>query len=116
MVTTVETTEPCPLGYWCSAGNKIPCSASTYNEQIEQIDMGACKACPANSYSREGSTSIANCVCVLGYYDELMGSDDVSCVRCPVGHNCSTPGVTLGLRPFGSTFADVPFHPSKGDQ
>ncbi len=56
-----------PLCRRCSAGNAIPCATSTYNNKLDQIDMGSCKACPANSYSREGSTSIADCVCVLGY-------------------------------------------------
>ena len=62
--------------------------------------MGSCKACPANSHSAKGSTRIADCACVLGYYDELADSDDVSCILCPVGANCSNPGLTLDSLPL----------------
>ena len=84
----------------CSAGNPIPCSASTYNSLPDQIDMGACTPCPINSYSEQASTSVAACFCESGYYDELYDSDHVSCVLCPVAANCTAAGLTLSSLPL----------------
>ena len=57
--------------------------------------MGACTACPANSGSPLAATSLAQCVCDEGYYDELVASADVSCVACPVGAECTESGATI---------------------
>ena len=65
------------------------------------ISMGACTSCPSDSTSPEASTSIADCRCNEGYYDELGGSTNVSCVICPVGSAC-TDGLT------GVTLAELP--------
>ena len=100
VATEVEVVEACPAGYWCSAGNRIPCGTGTYNPLPEQIDMGACTACPANSDSAEASDSLSDCTCELGYYDELQNASEVRCVLCPVGSDCTAPGVTLGTLPL----------------
>ena len=65
------------------------------------ISMGACTSCPSDSTSPEASTTIADCRCNEGYYDELSDSPNVSCVVCPVGSAC-TDGLT------GITLADLP--------
>ena len=100
VVTEVEDEEPCPAGYWCSAGNRIPCGTGTYNPLPEQIDMGACTACPANSDSAEASVRRGDCLCELRYYDELPNASEVRCVLCPVGSNCTVPGTTLPTLPL----------------
>ena len=43
----------------------------------------------------EYALPLCDCACAVGYYDELTDSDDVSCVLCPFGADCSTPGLTL---------------------
>ena len=81
-----EYEAPCPKGYWCSAGLDIPCSESTYNDKIGQKTMDACKPCPLNSISDEGSISIDACTCGPGYYNSNAGvglAEDRRCVLCP---------------------------------
>ena len=70
-----------PAAHRCSAGIKIPCSEGSYNDQPGMISMGACSSCPSDSTSPEASTTIADCRCNEGYYDELSDSANVSCVR-----------------------------------
>ena len=92
----------CPKGFWCSVGLDIPCGESTYNDQLDQNNQGACKPCPKDAVSSEGATSIEACVCKPGYYDEAAAPGVVLCVQCKTGSNCSdsVQGVTLALLPL----------------
>jgi len=95
----------CPKGYWCSVGLDIPCSESTYNDELDQTNQGACKPCPSNSLSPEASISIDACSCAPGYYRDIVGvgvEKGRQCVLCKTGSNCSADvsGVTLETLPL----------------
>ena len=57
--------------------------------------MGACKSCPENSNSAEGSVIIAACKCNQDYYDSEPEPDAVECMLCPAGSSCPNAGTTL---------------------
>ena len=59
---------PCYRGFWCSAGQAIACPGDTYNEMEGKFNQGACKPCPENAESLEGSPSELECVCRADYY------------------------------------------------
>ena len=99
-ITDAGDVVDCSKGYWCSGGNAIPCAASTYNDQTNQIDQSSCQPCPEGSTSPEASISIAACLCYEGYYDELIAGGGVSCRICPVGADCREPGLTLETIPL----------------
>ena len=98
----------CPKGFWCSAGNTIPCPINTYNNQTDAIDQGACEPCPENAVAGESSTALAACRCKAGYYNRWLrlnavGEDDASgveCALCPVGSDCVSQGTTLSTLPL----------------
>ena len=55
--STQQVQSTCPLGHWCSAANRIECVANTYQPKRNQVDAGACLACPAFSESLAASTA-----------------------------------------------------------
>ena len=56
--------------------------------------MNACKSCPENSNSAEGSSIDAACKCDPGYYYSTeLGA--VECKVCPAGSSCPNVGTTL---------------------
>ena len=104
VVQDVETVEEvpfeCPAGFWCSAGNDIPCGFSTYNNRSGAYDQSACTYCPASSFTlMEGSTSETDCICEAGFY-ALWKSAGLECKDCPVGANCTVPGLTFEFLPL----------------
>ena len=98
-VFTEQRSLSCAKGFWCSAGNKVSCTRNTYNDLTNQIDAGACKQCPSMSESPMASTSIAACECMAGYY-ALWEADTLSCEPCPIGANCTEPGLTFERLPL----------------
>jgi len=90
----------CAPGYWCSAANSIPCVPNTFQPDINQIDAGACKACPDFSQSPSSSASLQDCKCraetatTAGYYDSEPAASKVSCKICTAGSSCPTIGTT----------------------
>ena len=58
----------------------------------------ACLPCPAKSVSPPASTSVDQCVCEQGHFnnvDELRPGDEPTCTPCRVGTVCSLPGTAL---------------------
>ena len=51
------------------------------------------------SNSPEASTSLAACICMAGYYASWRG-DALSCKACPLGANCTEPGLTFERLPL----------------
>ena len=103
----------CPTGSWCSVGVTIPCPVNTFNDEVDKSDQGACKACPDNAASPEGSSSVEACRCKLGYYSRPSADDAnassadwqaadtvVECAICPVGSDCVAEGATLATLPL----------------
>ena len=95
-----QVSASCAPGYWCSAANSIPCVPNTFQPEINQIDAGACKACPDFSQSPSSSASLQDCKCraetatAAGYYDSEPAASKVSCKICTAGSSCPTIGTT----------------------
>ena len=95
-----QVSASCAPGYWCSAANSIPCVPNTFQPKINQIDAGACKACPDFSQSPSSSASLQDCKCraetatAAGYYDSEPAASKVSCKICTAGSSCPTIGTT----------------------
>jgi len=97
---TIEAPFSCPKGWWCTAGNMVPCNNGTYNPQRNQQDARACTPCPPNSNTlHEASTHEDDCLCETGYYDTVVGSG-MKCAMCPVGTACSGRGITIDRLPI----------------
>jgi hypothetical protein len=105
----------CQPGYWCSAGDSIPCGNGTYNSLYDQHSQAACDQCPRNSFTPSiASTSLNDCMCDLGHFQILTtlaeNVDDpdnpggltgfpgrvvspltfgIECIPCMIGTNCS---------------------------
>ena len=88
---------PCPVGAYCTGTSPKPinCSEGFYNNATGQQDMGACKSCPENSKSAEGSVILAACKCDKGYFNSRPELGAVKCEVCPVGSSCPHVGTTL---------------------
>ena len=69
--------------------------------------MGACEACPTASTSAVGTASLLGCECMEGYYTLWHGAN-LSCEACPIGANCTAPGLTFERLPPRAT--GVPTH------
>merc|ERR1740130_443836 len=104
LVETVsrQVSASCAPGYWCSAANAIPCVPNTFQPEIDQIDAGACQQCPEDAVSPKASKSIDSCKCKPGYYDSEPAINELRCVQCKTGSDCSTDvsGVTLETLPL----------------
>lgn len=75
----------CPPGsYKDNFGNAscVECPADTYNPDVASGDLANCEACPVNSISYGGSSSLFDCVCMEGW----TGPDgSENCVACALG-------------------------------
>ena len=97
------TCHPCPVGTFKSTtGNLIEecveCPAGYYQPLTGQTDASACvlsplntfsvrgsstySACPEASHASTGSTSIADCLCLPGFFATHEGTPDFACTRC----------------------------------
>ena len=101
----------CPIGYFCSGGDRRKCSAGTY--QASQ-GGGRCKTCsegyycpegattqticPAGSYCPEGSGSAT--LCPAGTYQPSTGKSE--CISCSAGYYCPEGAKTQTVCPAGS--------------
>ena len=88
--------EPCPLGFWCSAGKAIACPMDTYNDALSADDQGDCTQCPSQAITLQTSAKrLADCKCDADYYNADDASGGVRCERCPLGALCEGSGATL---------------------
>nr|CEL64355.1 TPA: GCC2 and GCC3 domain-containing protein [Neospora caninum Liverpool] len=99
---------PCPRGHYCPKATPDPvkCPAGTYNPQLHQETVDACRPspagfsiaelgaaepsqqCPPGRYCPEG-TKDGGAVCPPGTSRRLPGGADVSdCFPCPAGYFC----------------------------
>ena len=88
----------CPAGFYCSAAAYYACPRGTYNNLTGQHDSSKCNACPTPERMttlNEGSPSVEACVCIASYYQ----GPDGSCLKCPVGSDCTEPGMALSFLP-----------------
>jgi len=100
-MSTQQVQVSCPMGYWCSAANRIECIADTYQPKENQVDAGACLPCAEFSESLPASTAKSACKCVYGYYDADVDPAALPvCKPCPVGSDCKGAGNTLMLLPL----------------
>ncbi|SCO65374.1 cysteine repeat modular protein 2, putative [Plasmodium vivax] len=83
--TNIEITVICADGMKALNGGCVACPLGTYNninEYMKHGNMHECTKCQENSITKnEGSTSIAQCLCLPGY--ELNNNDE--CVPCAMG-------------------------------
>lgn len=92
VTTTRVKRQPCPRGYWCTAGIQVPCEVGFFNPGVDANNGTACQPCPWKATTRQrGSTSIANCVCQSGYYNHDLDRQ-VDCRQCIVGISCENVG------------------------
>ena len=105
---TLEIHDPsvCRCIYRCTAGATIACTEGTYNNLTTQDLATACKLCPKHATSKKATTSVAECICEIGFFDEhaVPGQDGPHCVPCSVGTRCSTLGVTLRTLPIAKGY------------
>ena len=96
--TTRMVSATCPRGFWCTAGLTVECEAGFYNPELNANNQSACVKCPEHATTLgPNSTQKSACVCNTGYYKTIDGP---WCALCPVGTNCSNPGVTLDALPI----------------
>ena len=61
----------------------------------------ACRSCPSKSVTRGiAATSLADCVCIAGYYNHRPANESVECLLCPAGSKCVDGGMTLASLPL----------------
>jgi hypothetical protein len=73
--------DDCPIGHYCEARSAAPtpCSAS-------------------RKTTSSGKASIVDCVCMERFYDPRI--DQVTCIECPAGSNCTCLDETLETLPL----------------
>ena len=87
--------EPCPPGFWCSAGYTYACEAGSFNPIANADSASACTYCESGKYNPlQGQSSEASCLaCPEGTANPKLGGASVeACVRCPVGTFAGTNG------------------------
>lgn len=123
----------CSKGYILASGTCVACDEGQYSDttgstvcsvcgnnlitvSIASVSEGDCiaeanhyksgtigEACPANSESNQGSTSITDCTCSAGYFGPSGGP----CANCPEGSYCTGtiagPTYELALPPSGES-------------
>ena len=95
---TTATQESCGPGTWCAGGAQFLCEQGYYNPTYEASSQSSCIMCPLRSTTlRQGATSIEECICIPGYYNNLTYG---VCIPCPVGTLCPDAGVTLLTLPL----------------
>jgi len=92
LASNADTCAACPAGSYgllpasISQAACILCPANTYQPATRSSSIAACTPCTPNAQSNQGSTSIAACGCVAGYYDP----GDGTCLLCPQGSFCAS--------------------------
>ena len=93
----------CTPGFWCTASLAVACPKDTYNPNYGNTSQLACRLCPLNSTTnqRGGRTSVAGCMCKVGFYRPAAPAepDSAVCRTCPSGSECPSPGITIGTLP-----------------
>mmetsp|Transcript_6632 Transcript_6632/g.24821 ORF Transcript_6632/g.24821 Transcript_6632/m.24821 type:complete len:4721 (-) Transcript_6632:61-14223(-) len=100
-------TQPCFPGYYCPQNtqrkNQYACPAGTFNREMKQTSIAACKTCPAGATctggtdtstptSDTGLLGVSNpTLCGRGTYKSNAGAG--GCATCPAGYPCPFPGV-----------------------
>ncbi|EKX52888.1 hypothetical protein GUITHDRAFT_64694 [Guillardia theta CCMP2712] len=91
--STVLTDCKCNAGYVWENTTSTPvngtCTSCEAGKYKDELGTATCTACPVNSTSEVGSTSLSNCTCVGGYYGS-MGN----CTMCP-DNSMSAGGSTV---------------------
>ena len=94
--SSTNTTEACPLGYWCASGVLTACAAGTFNDARGANSSAWCAACGAGSFSAAiNATSPATCaLCAPGTTSD---AGSAACVECPAGlwADASTGGACM---------------------
>eukprot|EP00004_Rigifila_ramosa_P014638 TRINITY_DN3345_c0_g1_i6.p1 TRINITY_DN3345_c0_g1~~TRINITY_DN3345_c0_g1_i6.p1 ORF type:complete len:1852 (+),score=332.85 TRINITY_DN3345_c0_g1_i6:629-5557(+) len=82
----------CRPGYLISGSTATcqQCDANTFNPSP---NADSCTPCPRNAVSPSGSTQLADCVCLGGYYAVFDGASSFECVECPTGAVCVNSGI-----------------------
>ena len=88
-------TAPCTIGHYCPQGSAAPtpCPKDTF---MPSTGASVCTNCPTFATTNEanGSTSIAACQCVKGYFMDTDTSGATVCSPCPEGATTDTAGST----------------------
>ena len=100
--TTIEIEVPCPMGHYCKDGQVVPCAEGHYSNKTGQSDRSTCEACPPFSTSSAGSTSIFDCICIMGYYDARtnFSARPAECRLCVAATHCTERNTTVGTIPL----------------
>ena len=95
--TGPQCSGPCPQGFYCPPATVEPlacsggyCPAGAANPITCDLGAGLDHATVLDSFA----TSVDSCVCKPGYYDAGT-TRRMQCLRCPVGTECPTGGLTL---------------------
>jgi len=100
-LTSAEECSTCSRGHYCVGGSQTRCGRSTYNPIVGQAMQTACRSCPSKSVTRGiAATSLADCVCIAGYYNHRPANESVECLLCPAGSKCVDGGMTLASLPL----------------
>eukprot|EP00854_Cymbomonas_tetramitiformis_P001589 gene1589-2224_t len=73
-----QTCTQCEPGTF-SLGGFSTCTLCKENSYQDEAGSSECEACPLNSQSSQGETSIQGCLCTVGYY----GAAGTTCQECP---------------------------------
>ena len=93
-MASVDECEPCPKGFWCSAGKRIACGEGTFNDATGADDQSYCTRCPDHSFTLlEAQSSVDACVCEDHYGGEGGKTAEECFLRCQ--------GPYLPLSPIG---------------
>lgn len=83
----------CPVGHYCTGGNKYPCPAGRYGS-IEGLVDPLCRgngSASLLSYAPRNPTLTLDSVCPIGYY---CPQGSVEPIICPAGRYGDAPGLT----------------------
>ena len=85
VLSSVQNQCICNPGYYGN-GAKSPCVQCPGGSWCAGTNANVTSACPANSTSPPGASSVLQCQCLPGYY----GSNGTACQLCPPGSFCSS--------------------------
>ncbi|KAJ1465826.1 hypothetical protein T484DRAFT_1647703, partial [Baffinella frigidus] len=98
----------CDGGYEGPPGGPASCTVcgvNTYANKTASTSVGACNACPSNTFSMEESLVISDCTCNAGY----TGADGTECTACRAGTYKTETGdggcIDCGVGTFSSAVA-----------
>lgn len=108
---STQVEDPCPPGFWCTAGEKIACTRGTYNPEAAQSLGNACINCPEHATSAMNSTSILECYCDVGYVNVQRDPRLAAvCHRCSGGTLCAEEGIYIETLPLKVGFYRISPH------